>query len=74
MPAELKDICKGANYFKEGEDPPILDDQEYPDWLWELDKPKASIKQLEIGSRVYFRKLNKLKIKSDNLMKKQTGF
>ena len=74
MPEELKSICKGANYLKEGEDPPILDDKEYPDWLWELDKPKPSLKQLEVGSKAYFRKLNKIKIKSENLMKKQTGF
>ncbi|EDV21091.1 39S ribosomal protein L54, mitochondrial [Trichoplax sp. H2] len=74
MPSELKDICKGANYFKEGEDPTILDDSQYPEWLWDLDKPKASLSQLETGSRAYFRKLNKIKIKSENLMKKQTGF
>eukprot|EP00271_Cylindrocystis_brebissonii_P011528 TRINITY_DN29371_c0_g1_i1.p1 TRINITY_DN29371_c0_g1~~TRINITY_DN29371_c0_g1_i1.p1 ORF type:complete len:123 (-),score=29.00 TRINITY_DN29371_c0_g1_i1:229-597(-) len=26
----------GANFLKEGSDPPLKDDSEYPDWLWTL--------------------------------------
>ena len=39
--------CTGANYFKTGEDPKLLPDEEYPDWLWELAKPQLKISDYE---------------------------
>ena len=37
----------GCNIFKNGSDPPILPDSEYPDWLWKLATPGATLKELE---------------------------
>lgn len=49
------DVCLGANYFKTGEDPLIKPESEYPDWLWELDKPP------EEGSKQFWRRMRKKK-------------
>jgi large subunit ribosomal protein L54 len=38
----LSTRCVGANVLKEGEDPLLLSDSEYPKWLWSLlDDPKS---------------------------------
>ena len=37
----------GINYFKTGEDPPLKDDSEYPDWLWTIAEPPLSLFTLE---------------------------
>lgn len=35
-------VATGVNIYSKGDDPPILPDSEYPDWLWGvLDKPKT---------------------------------
>ena len=34
-PADPK-VCKGANPYSQGEDPKILADSEYPDWVFKL--------------------------------------
>jgi large subunit ribosomal protein L54 len=49
------DVCLGANYFKTGDDPVIKPESEYPDWLWELDKPQEP----DESSKQYWRKLRK---------------
>ena len=54
--------CTGANYFKEGEDPVLKADEEYPKWLWGLlDK-----KEGEAGKKDQQRKENKKKIREKN--------
>jgi large subunit ribosomal protein L54 len=45
--------CTGANYFKTGEDPKLLPDEEYPDWLWELAKPQLKISDYEKRKEEY---------------------
>ena len=45
--------CTGANYFKTGEDPKLLPDEEYPDWLWELAKPPLKISDYEKRKEEY---------------------
>jgi len=35
-------VVRGANILKDGADPPILPDSEYPDWLWTMCVTAAS--------------------------------
>lgn len=37
----------GVNYFKKGEDPPLKDDEEYPDWLWKVHEPSPTVYSLQ---------------------------
>ncbi|KAL8522514.1 hypothetical protein ACS0TY_012617 [Phlomoides rotata] len=71
----------GANILKDGQDPKILPDSEYPDWLWHLlDKhPSLSaLRRKDVGSLPYedlkrFVKLdNRARIKENNSMKAKT--
>mmetsp|Transcript_2216 Transcript_2216/g.5213 ORF Transcript_2216/g.5213 Transcript_2216/m.5213 type:complete len:156 (-) Transcript_2216:188-655(-) len=39
--------CTGLNYTKGGSDPELGPDSDYPDWLWELTKPKKTLTMLE---------------------------
>mmetsp|Transcript_13931 Transcript_13931/g.35065 ORF Transcript_13931/g.35065 Transcript_13931/m.35065 type:complete len:119 (+) Transcript_13931:320-676(+) len=36
----------GCNIFKTGSDPTILPDDQYPEWLWGLTKPAATLNEL----------------------------
>jgi large subunit ribosomal protein L54 len=51
------DVCLGANYYKTGEDPVIRPEEEYPEWLWNLDPEK----QMDVApdSKQYWRKIRK---------------
>lgn len=68
----------GANILKEGQDPKILPDSEYPDWLWHLlDKhpPLSELRRRDINTLPYddlkrFVKLdNRARIKENNSLK-----
>jgi len=68
----------GANILKEGTDPKILPDSDYPDWLWHLlDKRPAlselrrqNIETLAYDNLKRFVKLdNRARIKDNNSMK-----
>ena len=37
----------GVNYLKKGEDPPLKDDSEYPEWLWALAEPPPTLFSLQ---------------------------
>lgn len=43
-----KEYATGCNIFKDGEDPKLKPDEEYPDWLWSLIDPPLSAKQLRL--------------------------
>ena len=43
---DLEDIVSGLNVLKEGEDPKVKDDSEYPDWVFTLHKPLPSLEDL----------------------------
>ena len=60
------DVCVGANIHTTGEDPPIKDDSEYPDWLWKLLDP-------DVNSKAYWRKLNKKNARERNTLRRQRG-
>lgn len=68
----------GANFLKEGSDPPVKDDSEYPDWLWKLldkEPPLSELKRkemstLEVPELQRMVKLeNRVKIKENNSLK-----
>lgn len=68
----------GANILKEGQDPKVLPDSEYPDWLWHLlDKRPAlselrrkKTESLSFEELKRFAKLdNRARIKGNNIMK-----
>ena len=71
-PVKLTTYCCGANIFKEGTDPELKADNEYPDWLWELDlEPnKRRIEDLDKETHKYWRKVRKAHIRHQNAMSK----
>ncbi|KAL3611939.1 hypothetical protein D5086_002959 [Populus alba] len=69
----------GANILKDGTDPKVLDDSEYPDWLWRLLDKRPALSVTEKG-RIFetlpyedlkrFVKLdNRARIKENNFSK-----
>lgn len=61
--------CTGANYFKEGEDPVLKPDEEYPKWLWGL----LDMKEGEAGKKHEQRRENKRKIREMNFERAQSS-
>ncbi|XP_011097320.1 54S ribosomal protein L37, mitochondrial [Sesamum indicum] len=68
----------GANILKDGQDPKILPDSEYPDWLWHLLDKRPALSELrrkDVESLPYedlkrFVKLdNRARIKENNSLK-----
>ncbi|KAL0906728.1 hypothetical protein M5K25_025244 [Dendrobium thyrsiflorum] len=68
----------GANILKDGSDPKVLSDSDYPDWLWHLiDKrlPLSELRRKDIETLPYeelkrFVKLdNRSRIKENNMLK-----
>ncbi|XP_077988973.1 large ribosomal subunit protein mL54-like [Glandiceps talaboti] len=67
--------CVGANIYKEGPDPELKADTEYPDWLWTLNTgPPESYKELSPDTRHYWSRLRKLQIWRKNALKKIKPF
>ncbi|KAL6507274.1 hypothetical protein OROGR_023469 [Orobanche gracilis] len=68
----------GANILKDGQDPKILPDSEYPDWLWHLLDKRPALSELrrkDLETLPYdelrrFVKLdNRARIKENNILK-----
>ena len=72
-PVDLSKVCLGLNYFQSGEDPPIRDDSEYPDWLRNILEPVKSPEELSPDTVAYWRRVNKLKARRNNFISKQLG-
>jgi len=66
-----QEVCHGANIYKDGQDPPIKPDSEYPEWLWNLKLEKVPIEQLSMDEKTYWRRIRKAKIKQQNALRKQ---
>eukprot|EP00246_Nothoceros_aenigmaticus_P002691 TRINITY_DN13539_c0_g1_i1.p2 TRINITY_DN13539_c0_g1~~TRINITY_DN13539_c0_g1_i1.p2 ORF type:complete len:141 (-),score=22.70 TRINITY_DN13539_c0_g1_i1:228-650(-) len=48
VPKEQRvNVTLGANIGKEGRDPPVLADSEYPGWLWSLLEKPASLSEMK---------------------------
>lgn len=41
------EVATGVNIYVAGADPPLLPDEEYPEWLWELERRPKTMKQLQ---------------------------
>ncbi|KAL1500138.1 hypothetical protein AB1Y20_012809 [Prymnesium parvum] len=78
-PAELEAKVCGLNIFKGGSDPETLPDSEYPDWVFELHKPRPTLNELlrkcetegldtlsTAEKRMLIKKWNKERIKERN--------
>lgn len=61
------------NTKKSGKDPVALEDNEYPDWLWEVLNPEAQMKKLQADPmklrKKQLRKANRERIKQNNFLK-----
>lgn len=70
--------CKGINYFKDGSDPPLLSDSEYPDWLWDIltdEKKRSRDEELphDISNTTLQRRKNKQLRRQENATRKQNN-
>lgn len=72
-PEKLTKFCCGANIYKEGSDPELKTDDEYPEWLWNLDlEPhKRTIDDLDKDTFRYWKKLRKQHIIRQNAKDKR---
>ena len=76
--ADLDNVCAGLNIMKGGADPEIKPDSEYPDWVFELHKPKPTLAELQAryerdpdsmsveDQRLLIRQWNRQRIKENN--------
>ncbi|KAK2562940.1 hypothetical protein P5673_013920 [Acropora cervicornis] len=70
--------CKGINYFKDGSDPPLLSDSEYPDWLWDIltdEKKRSRDEELphDLSNVTLRRRKNKQLRRQENATRKQNN-
>ena len=61
-------VCKGANIYINGTDPPLKDKQDYPEWLWNLGKLYLEKQEvtLETDGRRYLNQQNTRRIREKN--------
>lgn len=74
-PYKLCNFVCGANYFKEGEDPPIKPDSEYPEWLFSLhiDRKPIELSELSKDDMYYWRRLRRINMRRQNKEIKYAG-
>ena len=52
-------MCTGANYMSTGDDPPLRDDLDYPEWLWGLAGPWIPTSELPPDSKQQWKRNRK---------------
>ena len=64
-------LC-GGNIYKEGEDPVLKEDSEYPEWLWtlRLERDPIPLEAYSQDDPKYWKKLKKLNIERNNHLRK----
>ena len=72
---DAKVLCSrlcGGNIYKEGEDPTLGPDSDYPDWLWQLrtDREPIPLEELSKDNPLYWRKLKIMTMRHNNKMRK----
>lgn len=71
-PREIPELnmktCQGLNIHTSGEDPQILEESHYPDWLWNvLDSPD----NLTPDDKRYWSRLRKARLRANNNLLKR---
>ncbi|WAR00401.1 RM54-like protein [Mya arenaria] len=63
-------LC-GGNIYKEGEDPVLGKDEDYPEWLWKLktERTFVPLEELDEEDPLYWRRLRKLAFRNNNKLK-----
>ncbi|XP_074651260.1 large ribosomal subunit protein mL54-like [Tubulanus polymorphus] len=71
-PEKLVKFCCGANIYKDGQDPELKPDSEYPDWLWELrlDPKPILVEELDQDSWDYWVRLRLEQIRRNGRLSK----
>lgn len=73
----------GANILKEGSDPKVLPDSEYPDWLWHLLEKRPALSELKMKNietlpyedlKRFLKLDNRAKIKENNSVKAKNWY
>jgi len=72
----LPTTCPGANFKKTGDEVSLKEDSEYPEWLWTLGGPKKDIKDMspEVEGKAYYKRLKKMKLRENNMIRKNKKF
>lgn len=55
-PKKLMNFCCGANYYKNCEEIKLKDDDNYPDWLWNLPLKPPRLHELDPNTKEYWEK------------------
>jgi len=68
-------LC-GGNYYKEGEDPVLGKDEDYPDWLWKLHLERGGIplEELSQDDPRYWKRLKVLTLREKNKVRANNKF
>ena len=69
---KLTTMLCGGNIMKEGSDPVLKEDSEYPDWLWNLhtDRRPVPLEELDPDTYAYWRRLRKIELRRQKQMMK----
>ncbi|XP_076350271.1 mitochondrial ribosomal protein L54 [Tachypleus tridentatus] len=70
-PHKLVNYVCGSNIYTDGQDVKIKDDNEYPDWIWDLRLgPLPSLEELNPNTLQYWERLHRLNIARGNRLLK----
>ncbi|TRZ01182.1 hypothetical protein DNTS_035502 [Danionella cerebrum] len=70
-PVKLCTYAVGVNIFKEGEDPPIKNKEDYPEWLYQLNLgPAKTLSEMEPDTLEYIKRSRKMHIWRQNKLRK----